>query len=172
MNVAALEGAVRLKAVRRAGWLRIGIAAPEHVADHSWGVAWLVLVLLPEPLDRGKALTYAILHDLAEAWVGDITPHDGVPPSDKRAMEEAALRRHFESLGQRGQELLSTWLRYEEGADPEARFVRELDRLDMAVQAAAYRRQGYEVDAFFASADAAIQTPALRSLLAQLRTSP
>src|SRR5262245_31586095 len=80
--------ALRLKALRRAGWVRVGVPAPvESVADHSWGVAWLVLALLPEGLDRGKALAYAVLHDLPEVRTGDVTPMDRVPKEEKARRE-------------------------------------------------------------------------------------
>ncbi|MFT5458801.1 MAG: putative hydrolase of HD superfamily, partial [Myxococcota bacterium] len=62
----ALVETMALKALRRAGWVRAGVTSPESVAAHSWGVAWLVLVLLPRELNRERALTYALLHDLPE----------------------------------------------------------------------------------------------------------
>ena len=65
-----------LKALPRTGWERKGVPAPESVAAHSWGVSWLVLVLLPPSLDLRRALTYAVLHDLPEVRAGDWTPHD------------------------------------------------------------------------------------------------
>ena len=73
-----LSAALALKALPRAGWVRAGVRHPESVAAHSWGVAWLVLVLCPPALDRGRALAIAVAHDLPEVTVGDITPHDGV----------------------------------------------------------------------------------------------
>ncbi|HMV69905.1 MAG TPA: HD domain-containing protein, partial [Myxococcota bacterium] len=94
MSPAALEALVAcldLKALPRAGWVRRGVEAPESVAAHSWGVAWLVLALAPPEIDRGRALTYAVLHDLAEVRTGDITPHDGVPPAIKAAAEARAI---------------------------------------------------------------------------------
>ena len=80
---------MRLKELPRAGWVRVGVSQPESVAAHSWGVAWLVLTLCPTNLDRGRALAIAVLHDLAEVRVGDITPHDGIPSEDKAEAERA-----------------------------------------------------------------------------------
>ena len=74
-----LHEAFALKDIKRAGWTRIGIEQPESVAAHSWGMCWLIMALAPDNIDRPKAIQLAILHDLAEARVGDITPHDGVP---------------------------------------------------------------------------------------------
>ena len=70
-----------LKGVQRKGWTRFPIpdAAVESVADHSYGVALLVLLLCPSKLDRAKAVEIALLHDLAEVATGDIIPSEGVP---------------------------------------------------------------------------------------------
>ena len=65
--------ALGLKALPRTGWVRTGVPAPESVAAHSWGVSWLVLVLLPPHLDRHLALAYAVLHDLPD--VSEMIPH-------------------------------------------------------------------------------------------------
>lgn len=164
--VDTLLEAVTLKHVARAGWVLRGIEAPESVAGHSWGIAWLVLALLPPELDRGRALTYAALHDLAEVRTGDVTPHDGIAPLEKHAAERAAMAAVCAPLPH----LFLSWQAYEEQRDPEARFVKQLDRLDMAIQAIAYARQGHPgMDEFVDSADAFITDPALRDLLAHLR---
>ena len=40
-----------------------------------------------------------MVHDLAEALVGDITPYDGVSKEDKRKMEEDAMRLIVADIG-------------------------------------------------------------------------
>lgn len=167
----ALIEALALKALPRAGWVRAGVPGPESVAAHTWGVSALVVLLLPAELDRARALTYATLHDLAEAWVGDITPHDGVSPDDKAARERAAMRAWCARLPN-GAELLASWEAYEAQGDEEARFVRQLDRLDMALQALAYERAGHgELGDFFASAARGITRPELVAVLAAVRAA-
>jgi putative hydrolase of HD superfamily len=151
---APLDGLVEalgLKALPRAGWLRRGIASPESVAAHSWGVNFLVLALLPEELDLAKALAYATLHDLAEVRAGDLTPHDGVSPEEKANREAAAMAGLCARLP-RGSALEGQWRAYEAQADPEARFVRQLDRVDMALQALRYHREtGLDLGEFIKS---------------------
>ena len=153
-----------LKQVARAGWVRHGVPSPESVAAHSWGVAWLVTVLLPPGLDRGRALTYAVLHDLAEVRTGDITPHDGVSAASKAEREDRAMISLTEALPPH---LYATWHAYEAQSDEEARFVRQLDRLDMAIQAVAYQEHG-DLREFLRSAAAVIHHPALVPVLDEL----
>jgi len=167
--VELLVEAVGLKGLPRTGWVRRGIPDPESVAAHSWGVAWLVLLLLPADLDRGRALTYAVLHDLAEVRVGDLTPHDAVDAEVKRHRERDALTAMLSVAG-RGGMLREAWEAYEAQADPEARFVRQLDRLDMAIQAVAYADAGgQDLTEFLDSAERVIEDPSLARILATLR---
>jgi putative hydrolase of HD superfamily len=73
----------RLKTLRRAGWLRIGLTDGESVADHSFGTALLALLLATDlDVDRDRVIKLALVHDLAESdpEVGDITPYCGIDP--------------------------------------------------------------------------------------------
>jgi len=129
--------ALKLKSLPRTGWLRAGIENPESVAAHSWGVAWLSLVLCPPNLDRGRVLEMATIHDLAEIRVGDITPHDSVSRDDKHRMEDEAMNDLLEVMCHRD-ELKALWDEYEAGKSKEAHFVKQMDKLDMALQAQEY----------------------------------
>jgi len=166
----ALIEAAGLKAVARAGWVLRGVEGAESVAAHSWGMSLLVLALLPDDLDRERALTYAVLHDLPEVRVGDLTPSDGVSKADKARREHDAMAALCKGLP-RGAALLAAWETYEAQADPEARFVRQCDRLDMALQAIAYARsQNLDPSEFLASAAGVITHPALVAVLGALRS--
>lgn len=159
MTLDALVEAVRLKRVARAGWVRAGVPGPESVAAHSWGVSLLVVALAPAEI-REKALIYAAIHDLAEARVGDLTPRDGVPKDEKH-------RREREAMVALAPGLLATWDAYEAQADDAARFVRQCDRLDMAIQALAYHREGTPgMREFVDSARTVVTAPELARLMA------
>lgn len=162
----ALDQAMALKALPRAGWVRVGVERPESVAAHSWGVAYLVLALCPPELDLGRALAIAVVHDLAEVSTGDITPHDGVARAEKMRREASALARLLAPLERAG-ELLELWRELEDGSSPEGRFVRACDKLDMALQARRYAAdQGADTAEFVESALAEIDDPVLRELAA------
>lgn len=154
---AALE-AMGLKHLPRAGWARVGVrscdthadaydVSVESVAAHSWGVAMLTLLRCPPELDRHRVLAMAILHDLAEVRVGDLTPHDGVPADVKHAREREAIHA---MLGHRP-ELLALWEEAEAGVTAEARFLKLLDRADMGLQAERYKMRHHDVSEFLDS---------------------
>ena len=136
---------VHLKHLFRRGWLKRGISAAEceTVAEHTFGNAMLCLLLAGErpELDGHKVLRLALVHDLGEAYVGDITPHDNVDREEKIAMESAAVRKILTKLPG-GERLIADWDEYEQQQSPEARFVKEIDRLELALQASVYGQRG------------------------------
>ncbi len=154
---------LRLKELERTGWVRAGVEAPESVAAHSWGVAWLVLVLCPPHLDLERALAMAVLHDLAEVRTGDITPHCGISPERKSTAERRALQGMLVGLP-RASQLNGLWAECEQRRSLEARFVRACDKLDMALQATRYAERGHDLQEFIDSALVELDEPAMRAL--------
>lgn len=150
---ALARAAMALKDVDRAGWKRVGVAHPESVAAHSWGVALLALLRCPAGLDREKLLAMAILHDLAELRVGDLTPHDGVSKEEKHRRERAAM----DDLLADRPDLRAIWDEAEAGTSPEARLLKALDRADMGLQAERYADLGFDTAEFTASAAAGMR---------------
>lgn len=83
----------------RTGWVRSGVQRPESVADHMYRMAVLAVTVAGGEYDQPRLVKMAIVHDLAEALVGDIAPSDGVPEGEKHAREAAALDEMLKSLG-------------------------------------------------------------------------
>ena len=174
-TLAILSDVGRLKTLRRTGWVRVGVTDPESVADHSYRVAMLALLIGPRlGLDTGRLIHMALLHDLAEARTGDLTPADQVAPADKLALESGAFADIVSGLPE-GPDLADAWNEYETGVTPEARIARQLDKLEMAIQALEYelaassepgpdRLQPGWPDEFWASARAALTEPLLIEL--------
>jgi 5'-deoxynucleotidase YfbR-like HD superfamily hydrolase len=137
---------LRLKQVVRAGWTRhdIPTGRVESVADHSFGVALLSLVLCPPELDRTKVLELAILHDLAEVEVGDITPHDGVSATEKHQREATAAAKLMAGLPE-SEALIERFGEALRGSSPEARWVKAVDKLEMSLQSLNYE-DDFELD--------------------------
>ena len=163
-----------LKQLYRQGWLRRGIPAQrcESVADHSLGVAVLALLLLDSyslDLDRDRVLRMALLHDFGEIYAGDLMPSDGVSPADKHCREAAAVDRVLGKLPN-GAEYTDLWQEYEAGLTQEARFVRQVDRLEMGLQATVYERQeGADLSEFYASVGEVLSIPELYAILSELQ---
>lgn len=97
----------RLKATKRTGWVRSGVEGPESIADHMYRMAVMAMICGGDgnsmgggrPVDVARCVKMALVHDVAEAIVGDITPHCGVSEGDKHAMEAEAVGRIQEMLG-------------------------------------------------------------------------
>lgn len=134
-----LLAAGQLKAQPRSGWLRFGINA-ESVADHSWRCALAAVLLEPASSLESPGCARSmvgLVHDLAEALVGDITPHDGVSPEDKHRLEAEALASLLAPLGDSpAARAIAGWYgAYESGAAPD---LKDIDKLEMMLQAYTY----------------------------------
>ncbi|KAF8070979.1 hddc2 [Scenedesmus sp. PABB004] len=155
-----------LKTTPRTGWVRCGVAGPESIADHMYRMGMMALLCSgggAGGVDGGRALRMALVHDVAEAVVGDITPHCGVSEADKHAAEAAAISRIKDMLGPHthaAQEVEALWHEYEAQATPEAHLVKDFDKLEMIVQAHEYEQaQGMSLQQFFDSTAGKFRTP-------------
>ena len=160
--------AMELKQLKRAGWVRCGVTPCESVAEHTFGVSVLALVLSRAAgVDRGKCLALAVVHDLAEAIVGDITPADGIAADEKLRREREAIAELSRLLNDA--EIANLWDEYEHGETPESQLVRDLDAIEMALQATTYLNQKLldvsQARQFVNSARARVQTPTGKQLL-------
>src|SRR5689334_18039393 len=69
----------RLKTVARQGWVDRGVAEPESVADHTYRAVMLAWTLgAAAGLDTNRLIKLLLVHDLAEASVGDATPYESL----------------------------------------------------------------------------------------------
>ncbi|XP_020231267.1 HD domain-containing protein 2 isoform X1 [Cajanus cajan] len=152
----------RLKTTKRTGWVRKDVKNPESIADHMYRMGLMALIASDVPgVDRNKCIKMAIVHDIAEAIVGDITPMDGISKSEKNQREQAALDHMCEVLGggSTAKEIAELWMEYEANSSPEAKFVKDLDKVEMILQALEYEdEQGKDLDEFFQSTAGKFQT--------------
>lgn len=112
-------------------------------------------------VNREKCIKMAIVHDIAEAIVGDITPYDGVSKEEKSQREREALNHMCEQLGEgaRAKEIRDLWLEYEENSSMEAKVVKDFDKVEMILQALEYENeQGKDLEEFFESTAGKFQT--------------
>ncbi|KAK9810309.1 hypothetical protein WJX72_008370 [[Myrmecia] bisecta] len=152
----------QLKVTKRTGWVRAGVTGPESIADHMYRMGLMALISSPPGVDRDRCVKLAIVHDLAEAIVGDITPSDNVSKTEKAKREADAMAQIRALLGSEtavGQEVEHLFQEYEDGATPEAQLVKDFDKLEMILQAHEYETtQNIRLQDFFDSTRGKFQT--------------
>jgi putative hydrolase of HD superfamily len=143
----------RLKSLERTGWMLRGIAqGAESVADHSYGVAVAAMLLADALIERGvdvdmeRVLRVALLHDWAEARVGDLprTATNYFGAEARKRAERAAFEEMVGAVGAEGitEKYCALHEDYEERASLEARIVKAADVIDLLVQTLAFERAG------------------------------
>lgn len=139
----------QLKRIPRSGWVMRGVPEAENVGTHTYGVAFIVLALHPyikeengEELLLERALSLAVIHDLAESITTDI-PQPAwrkMPDQIKGVIERTAMEYILE-----GQEddhpFFRLWEEAHAKESPEAKLVKDADRLDMFIQVYQYEQQ-------------------------------
>ena len=155
----------RLKALERTGWMLRGIAqGAESVAAHSYGVAVAAMLLADELRARGvsvdveRVLRIALLHDWAEARVGDLprTASEYFGAEARKRAERAAFGDLVRDAGKAAAaEYNELHEEYEERTSLEARLVKAADVVDLLVQTLAFERAGVRgLDEFWEGARA------------------
>jgi len=166
----AFQSFLRLKALYRQGWLqrKVPEEKTESVADHSFGIAMLALLLCPPELDKQKVLEIALLHETGECIIGDLTPWDNFTEQEKSQMELEAVEKILGQLPD-GKRLIGLWKEFEFETSEEGKFVRQLDKLEMGLQAEVYEKFGNnDAKALIESAHQKVTDEELRKYLAQL----
>lgn len=68
-----MKAVIKLKKLKRSGWVEKNIKNPESIADHSFGVALLANCIdLPNQVKREKLVNMVLIHDIGAAEIGDI----------------------------------------------------------------------------------------------------
>lgn len=138
--------ALELKDEKRTGWELRNVEEPESVADHTWGCATLVMMFSgQEDLNTEKCLKMALVHDLGESKVGDLATRavdleNKVSKEEKDRKERNALEEMTEKLG--SSEIMDLWEEYSERETEEARFVKDMDLVELCLQALKYEKEG------------------------------
>eukprot|EP00249_Psilotum_nudum_P004422 c17947_g1_i1 orf=116-949(+) len=164
----------RLKTTKRAGWVNHGLKDSESIADHMYRMAVMAIISADVPgINRDRCVKMAIVHDIAEAIVGDITPSDGIPKHEKSRQERIAIEEMCNLLGEgfAGKEVKELWLEYENNSSPEAQLVKDFDKIEMILQALEYETaQNKVLDDFFESTTGKIQTDIGKAWAAEVVT--
>ncbi len=136
-----LRASERLKSTHRSAYTSDG--QQESVAEHTWRLCLMALVLAPEfpAVDSARLVKICLVHDLGEAVGGDV-------PAPEQARRRAAgvatgkgndERRDLMTLleplppGLQG-EIAGLWDEYEAAQSPEAKLAKALDKLETIMQ--------------------------------------
>lgn len=135
-----LRAAERLKATARSGYTSGG--RPESVAEHTWRLCLMAVLLAPEfpDVDFARLVRICVVHDLGEAVGGDVpAPEQARRAAAGAAGKAADERRDLLALAAplpaaRRDEIVALWDEYEAAATPEARLAKALDKLETIMQ--------------------------------------
>jgi putative hydrolase of HD superfamily len=153
--LALLDRAGDLKRLPRTGWLFAGVTQPESVAEHAFSATILAMNLaeavnvdpvaeaLSGPLDVARVVRLALLHDLGESLVTDLPKRsaDLLGADAKHRAEYDAMSAVLDGLPWAARDL-DLWVEYDAAATPEARIVKDADKLEMVHQALRYEEAG------------------------------
>ena len=167
------KNALNLKKISRQGWIdKLSIEHPESVADHSYSMAIMGMVISDfENHDTEKILKMILLHDLAESKIGDFTPEQ-ITKSEKEKIENDAFYDIIETLPNSIKlSYTSIWKEYQNQISVEAKIVHQIDRLEMALQAKMYEKSGSSkenIATFLQTAKSDIAHPKLKELFTKI----
>ncbi len=136
----------KLKHLKRTGWVMRDVPSPETVASHSWRMAVMALQKQDELKKLGVNVDHVIqmclLHDVSEAIVGDIVPEHHQTADKKISKQEKYIleTKAIENMADKYNfaKLKTIFNEYEEQKTLEATVVKNLDKLDMLLQAYEY----------------------------------
>jgi putative hydrolase of HD superfamily len=168
-----LKDSANLKSISRQGWIdKLSIKNPESVADHSYSMAIMAMIISDlENYDSEKILKMTLIHDLAESKIGDITPEQ-MTPENKMKIENDAFNEIIDQLPETVKsQYLEIWKEYQNNNSKESLFVHQIDKLEMALQAKIYQKDGKtieDIEPFLESAKRSITDKKLKEIFTKI----
>jgi len=162
-----------LKTIPRQGWKKkLQINYPESVADHSYSVSIMAMILSDlEELNTEKIIKMALIHDLAESIIGDIIPNN-ITSDEKIFKENQAMKQILKNLPDKiAGSYLEIWNDYQNNSSQESNLLHDIDKLEMAFQAKFYQKNGITKEkllTFFNTANMEIKNKNLRHILSNI----
>ncbi|AIO02021.1 hypothetical protein LPMP_343990 [Leishmania panamensis] len=164
----------RLKDTPRRGWVEHQICRPESISDHMYRMSLMCMMCPDTSLNRDRMIKMALCHDTGESIIGDISPAMKVPKEVKKQRETQAVQSLCKRVSSSpnttfSEELRDLFEEYEAQETAESRFVKDMDLLEMIVQAHSYESMnpGKDLNSFFRSG-AGIRHPWARAIFETL----
>ena len=105
----------------------------ENSAEHSWQSAIAAMVLqdyYPEKLNMEKVISMLLIHDLGEIYAGDTWVFDDEKKLHAHDRELESIEKTMSLLPEETYvNMKNSWLEFEKGQSPEARYARVIDAL-------------------------------------------
>ena len=105
----------------------------ENSAEHSWQGAIAAMVLqdyYPEKLNMEKVISMLLIHDLGEIYAGDTWVFDDEKKLHAHDRELESIEKTMSLLPEATYvNMKNSWLEFEKGQSPEARYARVIDAL-------------------------------------------
>lgn len=162
----------QLKRQRHSGFQLAGVKNPDTVAEHTLRAAQIgyILAVMEGDADPDKVATIIVIHDNAEARVGDQHKVSARYFSSKEA-EKNAFNDQLDGLGEQIQEKWSGYLEeYSQRNTKEGIIAKDADWLEIAFQAKEYHDTGYRaVSDWINNVEKALETESAKKLLAQMK---
>ena len=165
--------AANLKKISRQGWIdKLSLDTPESVADHSYSMAVISMVISDlGNYNSEKIIKMVLLHDLAESKIGDHTPEQ-LSKEKKNTLENNAFNEIIKNLPDLiKSQYLQIWQEYQENTSLESKLVHQIDKLEMVLQANIYKKDGHsqkKLESFFKSAKIDITDTKLKELFTEI----
>lgn len=177
MDDTFLRYAIKLKNVKRSGWIsKVHIDKPESVADHTFSMCIAGMLLSDlDGLNTSRVMRMILIHDLAESITGDLMPGD-FDIDAKRSREDQAMKEILAHLPRKVQiEYQKIWKEFTRGKSKTSKFVHRIDKLEMALQADYYLKEGWSrknLEVFLDAAEKVVLTEndTASSILRSLRS--
>lgn len=171
-----------LKKIPRTGWLHHGLINVESIAEHTFRVSILAFMLADDlDCDRSKLVEMALIHDIAEIKAGDIVAEHGtqvdVQQKATKFEKEKTAMTNLSQISPNGKNILKLWEEYEHLNTREAKILKQLDKLEMAMQALEYEnpRNPNHLKEFWENIKMHINEPLLLNIFKEIckrRTPP
>ncbi len=130
----------------RSGWLLRGVPnfIAETVAEHIFLTAYICIELCcsVQGVDIGKVILYSLVHDIGEAFIGDIIKPVSVRLGKlKESIEENYIKENIDN-----ELIVELYKRYTSQTDFEAKLTRLCNYISTFLIGIEYKNLGYRVD--------------------------
>lgn len=165
------------KRLLRTGWIREKVRDPESVAEHSFRVGVLAMLLADElDVNKEKLMKMALIHDLSMNATGDkVWIRWGVvdikAKEEKEEKEIRGIVNLFHQMKQ-GDEFIKIFEELLGRSSKESKIFWQLDKLEMSMQALEYEEeQNKNLEEFFVTADLYIKEPLIADIFKEILKS-